>query len=96
MMYDQGDFTFIKCNATRHALQNMYKKINDNEKWDFFENDPPKNTGYMFWHHPYLLVLNNELGEDGHSGASFAICLRHMRKIKQLGWEHYVQNALKY
>lgn len=93
-MYDQGDFSFINCKMTKCSLQTMYDQITHDNMWTFFERDPPANTGYMFWNNHYLQKLSEKLDKDGHSGASFAFRLRHMREIKRLGWEHYVQSVL--
>jgi hypothetical protein len=61
------------------AESNMIKVLNDNPKlksW-FIAFDPPN---YMFNPHPNLQKLSTLVDEDGHSGASFAMCCQSVRR----------------
>ena len=37
-------------------------------------------NGYMFNDNPQLTIIDNLVSDDGHSGASFAMCLRRARQ----------------
>jgi hypothetical protein len=88
--YSHGDFSFIKNVIWRQALSNAYAKIESKNIWALFKETVPDNSGYMFWDHPILSNLSYELDSDGHSGASFAICMRNMEYIAKNGWDSYV------
>ena len=47
----------------------------------FKKYDPPSDTGYIYDPHENLKKINNLVSEDGHSGASFAICLRNVKQL---------------
>jgi len=90
-MYEPGDFSFVKGAMSRRALTNAHNAVSELNLWDFFKNEsPPKDTGYMFWNHDNMQKLIERLDEDGHSGASFAVCMRHIETIAKSGWTFYV------
>lgn len=70
-----------------NAVNLMIKSINsDNNMRDFFLNfTPDENTGYAWSQHSqyryYANILDRLTGETGHSGASFACCLRESVNI---------------
>ena len=64
------------------AINNMMQKINnDQELYEWFINyEPDDNKGYMWSNHPNINKISNLVDSDGHSGASFAICLQETKK----------------
>ena len=73
------DFSTIKDNMTRLALEQGYLCAVEHNLLEFFKNGaPPANTGYTFWNAPELNILaewyeNHDLGM---SGASFGLACR--------------------
>ena len=75
-----GDFSYIKDIHSRTMITNAYNAAKKLEILEFFKNDnPPENTGYMFWSDPTLHKFSRELDSDGHSGASFAWTCRNLQ-----------------
>mgnify|MGYP001171810208 FL=1 len=70
-----------------NAVNLMIKSINsDNNMRDFFINFiPSENTGYAWSQNTqyryYVNILDRLTNETGHSGASFAFCLREAVNI---------------
>lgn len=49
----------------------------DSELYQWFMNwDPDESKGYMWSRNQHLDKLSDLVNEDGHSGASFAVCCR--------------------
>ena len=69
--------------AMKNNVNNMVSKIkNDTELYNWFINfEPENNKGYMWTNHPNINKISELVYSDGHSGASFAICLRKSKKI---------------
>jgi hypothetical protein len=83
-----GTFEYVEDNWTRDMLINMFKAITITETWDFVSRDPGKG-GFMFSDSPDLKRIM-EASEKctpqiGHSGASFALTMRHMQFIANNG-----------
>ena len=65
-----------------NSVKNMVDKImnyNDKSLMRWVIDYEPTN-GYMFNDNPQLTIIDNLVSEDGHSGASFAMCLRRARQ----------------
>ena len=91
---EEGDFYSIGLNEDEFIIesyQNMYNSITQLNLWDFMKQDPPSNTGYLFWNVPEVKSISNAVYSDGHSGSSFALCMRTMQYIAKYGWEKYVK-----
>ncbi len=74
------NFDYIKDHHSRNMLLNAYNAAKKLEMLDFFkQEDPPANTGYMFWSDPRLAKFGSELESDGHSGSSFAWVSRNLQ-----------------
>lgn len=64
------------------SVNNMVNAINSNSemKTFFMKYEPPDNRGYMFSTDPEFRKFDKLLSEmvdsDGHSGSSYALCLR--------------------
>ena len=60
------------------AINNMMKVIEkDKELYDWFINYEPDNkNGYIYSSNDNLDKISKLVDSDGHSGASFSICLR--------------------
>ena len=69
--------------AMKSAVSNMVSQIkNDTEIYNWFINfEPDPNDGYMWSSHPNLNKIDKLVDSDGHSGASFSICLRLTKKV---------------
>ena len=68
------------------AVNNMIQVISsDIDLYTWFVNyNPPDSTGFMFDSHPNVIRISQLVDSDGHSGASFAICMRMAKKrLKQ-------------
>jgi len=67
----------------KSAVSNMVSKIkNDTELYYWFINfEPDANDGYMWTSHPNIDKISELVDSDGHSGASFAVCLRETKKF---------------
>ena len=42
--------------------------------------EPDKDKGFMFTNHPNIDIISQAVAHDGHSGASFALCVRAVKK----------------
>ena len=75
-----------------NSTKNMVDKIinhNDKSLMQWVIDYEPTN-GYMFNNNTQLRIISDLVEEDGHSGASFAICLRNAReKIISLNNNRY-------
>lgn len=71
----------------RKEIVTMYNAITEMNLWDFFNVDPPEDTGYIFWNTPEIARITRQpaVYACGHSGATEARCLRIMRKIAKEG-----------
>lgn len=69
--------------AMKNNVNNMVSKIkNDTELYNWFiDFEPENNKGYMWTSHPNINKISELVYADGHSGASFAICLRESKKV---------------
>ena len=69
--------------AIKSSVNNMVLNIKNNpDLYNWFINfEPDNNKGYMWTSHPNLKRINELVSSDGHSGTSFAICLRETKKI---------------
>lgn len=67
---------FNKC------VQNMLNFIKtDNDLVYFVKHFNNNETGFMFCSDPRIIAISNAVDADGHSGASFACCLRNCQYI---------------
>ncbi len=88
--YKPGDFSFLSEPMTIRILSNAYNAVEKLNAWPFFDLEPPENKGYMFWNHPMVNTIGNELDSDGHSGASMGFTMRWMQRIRKLGWNRCI------
>lgn len=94
-----GDFSFINDDMWRRSLSNIYISITKLNLWDWLKSfDPPINKGFMFSNHINLKKIENELDyndpANGHSGASWGICMRNMSHIAKYGWDAWSLNQI--
>ena len=73
---------------------NAVIKIDGGWEWLATEN-PPENTGYTYWDHPFLKKINNdnEVNSDGHSGASFGQSMRCAQYIAKHGFDKWTEQS---
>ncbi len=84
---DPGDFSLSQ---DASMLKNMYDAITTLNLWDWLHNyTPPAGGGFMFSTAPALNSIAQATDAFGHSGASFAFCMRHMECIAKEGWIEY-------
>lgn len=84
---DQGNFSG---HPDHLMLKNMYAAITRLDLWDWLTNfTPEEGKGFMFTDTPEIQAIGVETDAMGHSGASFALCMRHMEKIAKGGWIDY-------
>ena len=78
-----GVFDFIKNPDQREILEYDYKVATDNNLWVFFENHDSDKS---------IISLREIQDYDwwgGHSGASWALCMRDLLYIAKNGWVSY-------
>jgi hypothetical protein len=84
-----GDFTG---HSEEKMLTNMYNAITELNLWHWLRTfTPEKKEGFMWSPAPEISQIGHhpKVDSDGHSGASFAWCMRHMEVIAKEGWHHY-------
>ena len=93
--YGNGEFDFIKDNATREFLKSAHKAINICELWNWMRIYEPT-SGFMWSSAAELDRLNTEMWKDpinsNHSGASHSHILREMQYIAKNGYNKYKNN----
>ena len=76
-------------------LKNMYDAVTKLELWGWlYDFTPEEGKGFMFSHSPEIHAIGVETDVMGHSGASFAVCMRHMEKIAKKGWIEYYREII--
>lgn len=66
------------------SVQHMLQFLNENPNIkEFVKNFDDNQKGFMFSSHPYIYAISASplVDQDGHSGASFACCLRQCQQI---------------
>ena len=72
----------------RPSLLDMAQTTTRLGLWDWFQTEnPPGDSGYMFWGHPNVNKISNGLADNQHSGATFGYCMRQMQTIAKQGFE---------
>ena len=90
-----GQFEYINDVHSREMLVNAWQAINLTELWDFVKQDI---DSFMFSHDPRVTRIYNkmeELGYNGHSGASFGCTMRNMQYLAEYGEEKFKTEILK-
>lgn len=76
-------------------LKNMYDAITKLDLWLWLEKFTPEaGKGFMFTMTPEIMAIGRETDVMGHSGASFAFCMRHMEIIAKQGWIEYYRTII--
>ena len=76
-------------------LKNMYDAIEKLNLWNWlYSFSPEEGKGFMFSFTPEIQLIGIETDSMGHSGASFAFCMRHMEKIAKSGWTEYYRTTI--
>jgi hypothetical protein len=89
---DQGNFSG---HPDHLMLKNMYDAITRLNLWGWLTNfTPEEGKGFMFSAVPEIQAIGLETDGMGHSGASFAVCMRHMEKIAKGGWIDYYREII--
>ena len=89
-----GQFVYVKDRHQRFMLVNAWQAINITETWNFVKQDIDT---FMFSNDPRVKIIYNkieELGYNGHSGASFGFTMRTMQYIAKNGEKKYKEQVL--
>jgi hypothetical protein len=89
-----GQFEYINDVHSREMLVNAWQAINLTELWDFVKQDI---NSFMFSSDPRVKRIYNkmeELGYNGHSGASFGCTMRNMQYLAEHGEEKFKTDLL--
>ena len=81
-------FDYVKDAAMRNALTLTYQAITNVDGWDFLSDyKPHPDKGFMFSSDPMLTKISEETDrlKVGHSGTSWAVCMRNMQYIARWG-----------
>lgn len=94
--HEAGDFSFITDPMESEMLEDAYSAITSCNRWNFmrFEN-PPEDSGYMFWKNSDLSSISSAMKYSEHSGASFAFTMREMQRIARIGWDSYMKQRIR-
>jgi hypothetical protein len=77
-------------------LQDVHNAISENNLWDWLKDYSPEDgKGFMFTSHPNLDRINQSMKYGGHSGSSYAWCMRIMERIAKDGWESVYNEYLR-
>ena len=76
-------------------LTDAFDTITRLNVWEYFDQEPPKDKGYMYGGEkvPNDILNNLKTTKQMHSGCSWASTLRHMQYIRQEGWDRYVETV---
>ena len=89
-----GRFEYIKDSWQREMLVNAWQAITITENWDFVKQDI---DSFMWSNDPRINIISKkmeELGYNGHSGASYGFTMRTMQYIAQNGEKKYKEQVL--
>ena len=67
---------------------NMMLVVKEKDLCDWLKTFvPDKDKGFMFTDHPNIDIISQAVANDGHSGASFALCVRAVKKeLLETNW----------
>jgi len=85
-----NEWRLVKVYGTdfRPHLLDMAQTTTRLKLWNWFKNESPnQDEGYMFWDHPNINKISNQLENNDHSGATFGYCMRQMQCIAKIGFE---------
>ena len=88
-------FNYLDNNNMRQMFETAYQAITITELWDYMKKDV---DNYMFNEDAEVRRIYDkieELGYNGHSGASFGYIMRHMQFIATNGIENHKQMLLR-
>jgi hypothetical protein len=78
---------------TSTMLQDMHQACTQAGAWDWIKNF--NEESFMFSQHPMIAEISKHMKYDGHSGASFGFCMRHMENYAKHGAEAYAWKYAK-
>lgn len=84
-----GKFEYITNIYDREMLVNAWQAITQTNNWDFMIQDI---ESYMFSTDPRISIISRkmeQLGYNGHSGASFGCTMRNMQYLAQNGEKNF-------
>jgi len=85
-----GSYDFVSANS-RTMYTTAHAAITQLELWDFIKKDPGQG-GFMFCNAEEINLIASkieQLGYNGHSGASFGCTMRAMQYIAKHGYETF-------
>jgi hypothetical protein len=72
---------------TSIMLNDMHQACTAAKAWDWIKTF--NEESFMFSQHPMINEISKHMKYDGHSGASFGMCMRHMESFAKNGAEAY-------
>jgi hypothetical protein len=78
---------------TATMLQDMHRACTQAKAWDWIKTF--NEESFMFSEHPMINEITKCMKYDGHSGASFGMCMRHMENYAKNGVESYAWKYAK-
>ena len=90
----KGQFLYIESIHTREMLVNAWNAITQLELWNYMKKDT---YSFMLSNDKEIWIITKkmeELGYDGHSGASFGWTMRQIQYIAKNGEEKYMNDYL--
>jgi hypothetical protein len=78
---------------TSIMLQDMHQACTLAGAWDWIKTF--NEESFMFSSHPMIGEISKHMKYDGHSGASFGLCMRHMENYAKHGAEAYAWKYAK-
>lgn len=91
--YFAGDFSFMKEESDRAALEDMFQAVVATRSWEALREEPG-DGGFMFGAPELARTISGALKDPTvHSGSSYAWCMREMQFIARYGWNTYVKNV---
>jgi len=90
----EGQFLYINDLRTRNMLVNAWNAITELDLWNYMNQDT---ISYMWSDDPEICSIiqkMEQLGYDGHSGASFGWTMRQMQYIAKNGERQYAQENI--
>ena len=95
---DVNAWRFVEVYGTdfRPCLLDMAQTTTRLGLWDWFKTEnPPGDSGYMFWGHPNINLISSSLKNNQHSGATFGYCMRQMQRIAEEGFQGWNKIQVK-
>ncbi len=88
-----GEFEYVKDHFTKVALKNGFQAVSATNSWNYMKTHVDDNNRFNFNFDEQTMVISKkmeELGYDGHSGASFGFVMSTLQFIASNGEQAYI------